>query len=102
MTELDLYKFITNNEVEWHKTHYGLEWLKTHYDYGSQTEVVIFVNLWDIKEFGELFGSDGIVTDYEGIPCYLKEGRIAFEMANICDYYDIDINKIFVGENYDS
>ena len=93
MTELDLYKFITNNEVEWHKT---------HYDYGNRTEVVIFVNLWDIKEFGELFGSDGIVNDDGGIPCHLKEGCYAFEMANICDYYDIDIDKVFVGDNYDS
>jgi len=84
MTELELYKYITDNEIEWHRR-----------DNNGKLDVIIFPSISDIDEFVEL--ARGCVDD-EGIECSLKDGYLAIWMQDICDYYGIDIDKVFCGE----
>ena len=78
MTELDLYKFINENSIEWHKEEGG--------------EIYIFPFVWDIEEFSKLIA--GYHPD-EGFKCNLRDNYICFKMNDICDYFEIDLNKIF-------
>jgi len=79
MTELELYKFITDNEVEYH-------W--------HNEEVYAFVSTWDIEKFNELLGSN--ILDDDGIKCTMKNKYFAFEMTEICSYFGIEADNIFV------
>jgi len=81
MTTLELYKFIENYNVEFH-------W--------NEEDVMMFVNNDNIKYFNSILNSS--IFDDGGIHCVMKDGYIAFEMENICDYYDIELKDVF-GEN---
>ena len=83
MTELDLYKFINDNAIEWHR----------HDNYGTP-DIIMFLHTFHIQEFCKLVKS---ILD-EGIECRLKDGYSAFWMNDICDHYGIDKDKVFVGE----
>jgi hypothetical protein len=83
MTELDLYKFIINNDIEWHRD-----------DNEGTIDVVIFVPTYQIEDFNKLEMVKGYVDD-GGIECRMMEGYFCFWMKDICDHYGIDINKIF-------
>ena len=81
MTELKLYKFITENNIEYH-------W----YD----NEIYMFVNIYLIEEFNKLFTSD--IFDDGGIPCTMKNGYFGFKMIDICEYYNIEPENIFINK----
>jgi hypothetical protein len=89
MTELQLYKFITENNLEWH---WGLN--------EKKRDVVLFVNIRDIQEWYALFPNQGIFDD-DGIACVMKDGYFCFWMEDICAYYGIEIKDIFTKENWD-
>ena len=81
MTELDLYKFITDNVIEWNRL-----------DNNGKPDVIIFPLIYQIEEFANLvkgYTGDG------GIECRLMDGYFAFWMQDICDYYGIEINNVF-------
>ena len=81
MTELDLYKFIANNGIEWHRR-----------DNNGKPDIIIFPLICQIEEFANLvkgYTGDG------GIECRLMDGYFAFWMQDICDYYGIEINNVF-------
>lgn len=79
MTESDLVYFVSvTNTVEYH-------W--------HEDNVILFVDHFLIKEFMTLLGNQ-FLTDRE-TECVLKDGYIAVWMKDICDYFDIDMEKVF-------
>jgi len=89
MTELDLYKFVTNNSVEyhWHKEH------KRNEESDEKTEVLLFVNILDIAEFNKMLGTH--ILDEEGLDCIMKQGYFVFKMKYICEHFDIELINVF-------
>lgn len=80
MTELELYKFIHNNAIEWHKQ-----------DNDGTPDVVIFVHYFYLPELFELLKKYD-----ESLECRLKENYFALFMGNICDNFGIDIENLFI------
>lgn len=83
MTELELYKYINNN-IEWHRQ-----------DNKGTPDIIIFPRTFQIEEFAKL------VKPYagdDGIACTLMAGYFAFWMKDICDYFGLDIDKVFCGD----
>lgn len=78
MTELQLYKFIKEHDIEYHK-------------FGD--DIVLFVNYYLLEEFSKLLGTS--ILDEEGIKCTMKEKYICFDMKYICDYHGIDMENVF-------
>lgn len=79
MTESDLIYFVkvTNNvEYHWH-----------------DDDVIMLVDHFLLKEFMDLLGHK-YLSDGE-TECVLKYGYVAIWMKDICEYFDIDIHKIF-------
>lgn len=85
MTELQLYKFITDNDIEWHRR-----------DNDGALDVIIFPAPIQIEYFQKILSSG--VYDDNGIKCIMREGYFAFWMKDICEYYGIDMDKVFIGE----
>lgn len=81
MTELELYKFVEENGIEFH-------W--------NGDDVYMFVDCRDTKDFTELLGSG--ILDESGIECRMKEGYFCFEMKDICDYFGIELENVFKKE----
>ncbi len=79
MTELDLYKFVKDNNLEYH------EWAKD--------EILLFVNYDRITEFRKIL--DATLFEEDDINCVMKDGYFCFEMTDICEHYGIDHTKIF-------
>ena len=82
MTELELYKFVIENEIEYH-------W----YD----KKCIMFVDVLEIGEFINLLG-DGIMEE-EGIECRMKKAYFCFDATEICDYFGINADNIFTDKN---
>jgi hypothetical protein len=78
MKEIDLLRFIQNNEIEYH-------W---HDD-----NVIMFISHWDIKEFMDIIGHTHLTNGET--PCMLRYGYIAIWMKDICGDFDIDMEKVF-------
>ena len=78
MKEINLYKFIKDNGIEYH-------W---HDD-----NVIIFVAHYHIKELMDLLGHT-YLTNGE-TKCTLKSGYICLWMKDICEDFDIEMKKIF-------
>jgi hypothetical protein len=81
MKALDLYKYITENNIEWH-----------YRDNEGEEDVLIFPFTYQIDSFiklltPSLFG--------EGIDCTLMHGYFAFWMKDICEYYGIELSEVF-------
>lgn len=81
MTELQLYKFVNNNKLEYH-------WANK-----TKKEVYLFVPFCLLSGFTSLFGND--YFDDGDFACVMKKDYVCFDMAEICQYYDIDIDEIF-------
>ena len=81
MTELELYKFINDNDIEYH-------W--------HEDDVILFVNFYLLNDFTKLLGYN--MLDEEGIICHLKESYIAIWMFSICEHFDIVLGNIFKKE----
>ena len=86
MTELELYKFINENSINWH-------WQ----DNDGMPDVLIFPYLFQLDDFCEMLG-DGVFNE-EGIQIVLKKDYACIWMNDVCEYHGIDINKIFEKEN---
>lgn len=87
MTELELYKFITNSNVEWHRE-----------SNEGEEDIIIMPYIFNLEDFSKLvknYDNDG-----QGLQMRLMNGSyVAIWMRNICEYYGIEINNVFVGED---
>jgi hypothetical protein len=87
MTELELYKFVTRNELEYH-------WTKK--DRGLVDDVILFIPHYLIEQWSRLLGTS--IMDDEGLPCVMKDTYVCFYMDDICDYFGIELINIFKQE----
>lgn len=85
MNELDLYKFITDHDVEWHT-----------FDDGDGEDVIMLPNFYQVDVFTRLLSSTHF--DDGGIECRLMQGYVGIHMRQICEYYDIDMKRVFTKE----
>lgn len=84
MTELELYKYINDNDIEWHR----------HYNNGEQ-DVVILPYIFQLEDFAKLISNYN--TD-EGLEMRFQNGYVGIWMKDLCDYFGIDYEKVFCGE----
>lgn len=82
MKELDLYKFVTKNDIEYH-------W--------QDEDVIMFVYCRDIEKFNKLFNSFSL--NEGGIECHMEEGFFAFWMKGICENNDIELDRVFANND---
>lgn len=85
MTELTLYKFINDNNIEWHWNQRGLS-----------DDVLIFPAFYQIEDFAKLFSPSDF--DESGIECTMKDKYFCFWMRDICEAYGIEIENVFPKE----
>lgn len=81
MDKLSLYKFVEDNNIEYH-------WW--------EGDVIMFVPFGLLSEWSELLGY-AFLSD-EGAQATMKSNDIVFEMSEICEYFDIydeDMREIF-------
>lgn len=81
MKIIDFYKFIRNNDIEYH-------W----YDY-KKKDVMFFVPCYLMKEFNDLLPAS--IFDDEGLSCVMKDGYLCFDASSIFDYFDWDLKDVF-------
>lgn len=83
MTELQLYRFIAENQIEW------------KYEFNEEnSDVLIFVPTYHIDEFNKLLPNT--IFDERGLECTMKDRYIAFWMQEICEYSGIDMYNVFI------
>jgi hypothetical protein len=80
VSELDLYKFITDNNVEYHWNH-------------DNTECWMMPSIYLIEDFNKLLPK--CLYDEDGVSSVMKDNYFCFEMVNICESCDIEPEKIF-------
>ena len=85
MSELDLYKFITNNDIEWHRRE----------NEGTE-DIIIFPNTFQLDDLIKIL-SPGLFDD-GGVECHLMNGYVCIWMKDICEYSGIDMDRVFTGE----
>ncbi len=82
MTELELYKFINENDIEWHRENNN-----------DEIDVIIMPNFYHISDFCKLVKS---LLDDDVIDCKMKDGYFCFWMKYICDFYGIEMDNVFI------
>lgn len=82
MTELELYKYVNGNNIEWH-------WAENN---EGVNDVFILPLICQLEEFSKLIKSS---LQDEHITCYMRNGYLAIWMKDICERYDIDIINVF-------
>jgi hypothetical protein len=87
MTELKLHKYIQDNNIEWHR-----------HDNDGEKDIIIFPYFHQIEEFREIASAD--LFDDDGLECRMKDGYFAIWMNQVCEYYGIEINNVFVGDDW--
>lgn len=82
MTELQLYKFINDNDIEW------------RYDFNEKEEedVITFIPSYLIDNFCELL--KGYLDDGH-IICVLKDKYICVWISDVCSHYGIELSNVF-------
>lgn len=80
MTELDLYKFVEQNKLEYH-------W--------NGEELNLFVDFHCLSEFTQLLGYEFLSEVNQ--PCVLKDSFVGVEMTEICDKFGLDAKNVFAG-----
>ncbi len=86
MKALELYKFVQKNKLEYH-----------HVTIDSQADVILFVPFDILAEFQNLLGVTFLANRItKGV---LKSDCMAFQMVDICDYFDIGVFDVFDNEN---
>ena len=83
MTELELYKFITKNNI----------FYEYFLDENNEENVCIHIDYKKFNAFCELITPFGF--DEEGIKCILFYKYLAISMKELCEMFNIEINNIF-------
>ena len=83
MTALQLFRFITENGIEWR-----------YQDNDGTDDVIIFVRAWLISDFSKLL--DPTLFSDGPIECNFTGDSIAFWMVEICNHYDINLEEVFI------
>lgn len=93
MTELELYKFVNENNCEWH-------WVKDpNENLEIDNDVALFVDFHYLKQFTELLDMNVRYDETaDNGKFYVRDGYICFPMREICEYSGIELIKVF---NYD-
>ena len=88
MTELELFKFTTENSIENH-------WYITNdKDGNKESETIIyFLYFFQLDEFIKLI--KGCNLSDSPINCKLMDGYIGFDILPICEYFGIDPENVF-------
>ena len=84
MTELDLYKFLNDEDN-------GVQ----QYNWVGE-EFLVWISLWYLEDFTKMVGynylSDG------GLTCNLQSDCACIDIVDICEYYDINLENILKKE----
>lgn len=83
MTELELYKFITENSIEWR--------------YIDEDEVIVFISFHFLDEWSDCIWY--FSTEDEWLDCVMKDTYMCFYMKDLCEMHDIELEKIFSNPN---
>jgi hypothetical protein len=91
MTELELFKFTKDNNIENH-------WYVKRDDLGNidSEEIIYFLFFYQLEEFMKLI--KGMDTD-EPLDCKLMDGYIGLDILPVCEYYGIDPENVFGHED---
>ena len=78
MTELQLYKFIHENDIEFKQC-----------ENEGVSDILMFVKISEIEDFNRL------CRGVTGVNCVMKNGYFCFWMNEICDSFGIEIENVF-------
>lgn len=84
MKAIDFYKFINENNIEFH-------WHENNET--KERDVIFFPSYWQIKDMAKLLSKTDF--DDEGIRCQMKDGYFAFWASDILDAHGIELTEIF-------
>ena len=85
MSELELYKFVSDEMLEYN-----------HHENRGEKDVILFVPFYQLEDFNKLLGEG--ITEESGIECTMKHNYLYFWMKGICDYFDIDVHNVFTAD----
>jgi hypothetical protein len=91
MTELELYKFVKDHNLEYHWHTHSLGY------HNDIKDVIMFVPIHQLGEFCKLLGQS--IMDEDGLECTMKYGYIVFWMDEICEHFDIELSNVFKVED---
>ncbi|MNH44208.1 hypothetical protein D3C79_1063010 [compost metagenome] len=80
MSELDLYKFSQDKEMDW-----------------RGDKLIMWFDHYDLKDFAELIGDDALSDGGLEI-ILLQGGMIAVELNDVCEWFDIEPERILEKE----
>jgi hypothetical protein len=90
MKAIDLFKFVDDNALEYH-WHFNNVGTSDH-----EYDVILFVDACIIGDFIKLLKSPRLSDD--GFLCRMKNKYFCFWMADICEYFNIDLDEAFPNE----
>ena len=83
MTELELYKYLSENST------------MTSYD---GNKAIVWIYHFELEGFVNLLGRLSVL-DEGGIEVRLQDNYVAIDMTEICDYYNKDLKNVFGDEH---
>ena len=84
MKPLDLYKFITQNEIESRKT---------FNDTTGKNDILVWIPYNCLQKFIKMLGYN--FTAEKSFFCHFTDNRVTFWMNEILDYFEINAEDIF-------
>jgi len=82
MTELQLYKHISDNQLEW-------KWE----NFKDGEDVIIFLRHFELADFASLI--ENFLHYDEPFNVVVTSSSVAIRMQEICDFYGIEIESVF-------
>lgn len=96
MTELDLYKWIHDNSIEYHVYRHGIEKLdlrEMNEDNYHEWKIYVYPFFFQLESLMEIVKPS--FFDDERFECVMKHGYICFDIMDIAYHYGIDVINIF-------
>ena len=82
MTELDLYKFLNNND--------GVQYR------WEDNNILVWISFYYLKDFTDMIGYNYLSES--GMDCNLQNDCICVNITDIAEYHDIDLENILKKE----
>lgn len=76
MTELQLYKFCEDKELDW-----------------RGDKLIIWIPFWQLEDFTEMIGYNYLSEG--GVEVSLLDDCIALDIVDLCEYFDIEPENIY-------